>query len=129
MELIGGALIVLGLAWLAFVIVLWLHRPTRDIAAVALRAIPDVVRLTRSLLADPTTPASAKLALGGLLAYLISPIDLVPDFIPGLGQLDDVVVAALVLRWTGRRIGADGLRAHWSGSAEGFSVLLRMLGL
>jgi uncharacterized membrane protein YkvA (DUF1232 family) len=128
-ELIGGALIVLGLAWLAFVAVLWLHRPTRDMASQALRAIPDVVRMTRSLLVDPTTPASAKLALGGLLAYLISPIDLVPDFIPGLGQLDDVVLAALVLRWTGRRIGVDGLRAHWSGSAEGFSVLLRMLGL
>jgi uncharacterized membrane protein YkvA (DUF1232 family) len=128
-ELIGGALIVLGLAGLAFVVVLWLHRPTRDMASQALRAIPDVVRMTRSLLVDPTTPASAKLALGGLLAYLISPIDLVPDFIPGLGQLDDVVLAALVLRWTGRRIGVDGLRAHWSGSAEGFSVLLRMLGL
>ena len=64
-----------------------------------------------------------------MLAYLISPIDLIPDFIPVLGQSDDVVVAALVLRWSGRRIGVDRLRAHWSGSDEGFDVLRRMLGL
>jgi uncharacterized membrane protein YkvA (DUF1232 family) len=128
-ELIGGVLIVLGLTWLALVLLLWLHRPTRQIVGVALRIIPDVVRMTRSLLADKTTPTSTKVALGGLLAYLVSPIDLVPDFIPGLGQLDDVVVAALVLRWIGRGIGVDGLRAHWSGSEEGFEALLRVLGL
>lgn len=129
MELIGGVLIVLGLAWLALVLVLWLHRPTRQVAGIALRIIPDVARMTRSLLADRMTPASTKVALGGLLAYLVSPIDLVPDFIPGVGQLDDVVVAALVLRWTGRRIGVDGLRVHWSGSEAGFEALLRVLGL
>ena len=85
--------------------------------------------LSRSLLADPATPPSVKRALAGLLAYLVSPLDLVPEFIPGLGQVDDIVVAAIVLRWTGRRVGVDDLRANWSGSEEGFAVLRKLLGL
>lgn len=64
-----------------------------------------------------------------MLVYLISPIDLIPDFIPVLGQIDDVVVAAVILRWTGRRVGVEGLRSHWPGSDEGSDVLRRMLGL
>jgi uncharacterized membrane protein YkvA (DUF1232 family) len=129
MELVVGLVVSLAAAWLVFVAVHWLHRPTRELAGPAIRIIPDVVRLTRSLLADRQTPPIAKVALAGMLIYLVSPIDLIPDFIPVVGQLDDIVVAALVLRWTGRRIGIEGLRAHWSGSDAGFEVLLRMLGL
>ena len=129
MQLIVGLLVTLALIWLAFVGLIWLYRPTRSLATPAIRVIPDVVRMTRALLADPETPAITKVALTAMLLYLISPIDLIPDFIPVLGQLDDVVVAAIVLRWTGRRAGVEGLRAHWSGSEEGFAVLLRMLGL
>ena len=129
MELIVGLLVTLAQVWLAFVGLIWLYRPTRSLAAPAIRVIPDVGRLTRSLLADQATPRSAKVALAALLIYLVSPIDLIPDFIPLLGQTDDVVVVVLVLRWTGRRIGLDGLRTHWSGSDEGFDVLRRVLGL
>ena len=129
MELIVGVLVTLALVWLAFVVLIWLYRPTRSLAAPAIRVIPDVVRLTRALLADPATPVMTKVALAGMFLYLISPIDLIPDFIPVLGQLDDVAVAAIVLRWTGRRVGVASLRRHWSGSDEGFAVLLRMLGL
>ena len=129
MELIVGLLVTLAAVWLVIVGLIWLYQPTRALARPAIRIIPDVVRLTRSLLADEATPRSAKIALAAMLVYLISPIDLIPDFIPVLGQSDDVVVAALVLRWSGRQIGVDGLRAHWSGSDEGFDVLRRMLGL
>ncbi len=129
MELIIGLLVTLATLWLVIVGLIWLYQPTRALAGPAVRIIPDVVRLTRSLLADQATPRSAKVALAVMLIYLVSPIDLIPDFIPVLGQTDDIVVAALVLRWTGRRIGLDGLRAHWSGSDEGFDVLRRVLGL
>ena len=61
--------------------------------------------------------------------YLLSPIDLVPDFMPVIGSLDDLIVGALVLRWASRRIGVDTLRAHWSGSPEGFDLLRRFLGV
>jgi uncharacterized membrane protein YkvA (DUF1232 family) len=111
-EIIFGLIVTLAVAWLLFVAILWLHRPSREIAGQAVRIIPDVVRLTRSVLADWQTPRMVKVAMAGMLAYLVSPIDLIPDFVPGLGQLDDVVVVALVLRWAGRRVGIESLRRH-----------------
>ena len=56
----------------------------------------------RRLRTDPRVPRRAKFALAGLLAYLLCPIDLIPDFIPVLGQLDDIVIAVLVLRYVYR---------------------------
>jgi uncharacterized membrane protein YkvA (DUF1232 family) len=81
------------------------------------------------LLGDQATPRSVKVALGGLLAYLLSPIDLIPDFIPVAGSVDDLAVTVLVLRWAGRRVGRDQLRRHWAGSEAGFGLLVRLLGL
>jgi len=67
--------------------------------------VPDGVVLFRRLLADPRVPRRRKLVLALLVAYLASPIDLIPDFIPGLGQLDDVILAALALRYALRGAG------------------------
>ena len=131
MSLLEGVLLAIAgfaVAWLLLVVVLYLHRPSRELAGPALRLIPDLVRLVRSLLADPATPRPVRIALVGLLGYLLLPIDLVPDFVPVLGSADDVIVAALVLRWAGRRVGIDALRAHWTGSDAGFNVLRRLLG-
>jgi uncharacterized membrane protein YkvA (DUF1232 family) len=63
-----------------------------------------------------------------LLAWLISPIDLIPEFIPVLGPLDDVVVAVLVLRYVRRRVGLEELRDRWTGTPEGFALLSRIIG-
>jgi uncharacterized membrane protein YkvA (DUF1232 family) len=60
--------------------------------------IPECVALVRRLLTDPAVPRRHKLLLVALLAYLASPIDLVPDFVPIAGQLDDAILVALVLR-------------------------------
>jgi uncharacterized membrane protein YkvA (DUF1232 family) len=122
--------IVVGLvaAWALFILVLWVFRP-RDVALGELvRLVPDVLRLVRDLLSDGTTPLSVRLALAGLLVWLISPIDLIPEFIPVLGPLDDVVVAVLVLRYVRRRLGLEGLRRRWRGTAEGFTLLTGVLG-
>ena len=119
MDLPGSLLIaltILVIAWLILVAVLWLHRPSRELAGPVLRLVPDVARLVRALLGAETTPRSVKVVLGGLLAYLLSPIDLVPDFLPVIGSLDDLIVAAIVLGWASRRIGAETLRTHWAGS-------------
>ena len=131
MTLLGGvaaAVALLAIAWLGLALVLWLHRPSREMAGPVLRLIPELASLVRRLLADPATPRSARLALGGLLAYLVCPIDLIPDFIPGIGAVDDVILVALVLRWAARRVGLDRLRAQWTGSPEGFDVLRRLIG-
>src|SRR2546428_11922542 len=60
--------------------------------------IPDCLGLFRGLLRDPRVPMSRKLLVAGLIGYLAVPFDLVPDFIPVAGQLDDAIIAALVLR-------------------------------
>jgi uncharacterized membrane protein YkvA (DUF1232 family) len=115
-------------AWALFILVLWMLRP-RDVSLPELlRVVPDVLRLVRDLLADGSTPAAVRLALAGLLVWLISPIDLIPEFIPVLGPLDDVVVAVLVLRYVRRRIGEAELRRRWRGSEEGFALLTGVLG-
>jgi uncharacterized membrane protein YkvA (DUF1232 family) len=114
-------------SWLAFVALLWLLRP-RDVRLRDLvRVVPDVLRLIRDLLADGSIPLAPRLALLGLLAWLVSPIDLIPEFVPVLGPLDDVVVAVLVLRYVRRRLGEDALRDRWRGSEEGFGLLLGIL--
>jgi uncharacterized membrane protein YkvA (DUF1232 family) len=122
--------IVAGLlvAWVLFIGLLWILRPRdvglRDLVSV----VPDVLRLVRNLLADGSTPLAVRLALGGLLVWLLSPIDLIPEFIPVLGPLDDVVVSVLVLRYVRRRLGTAELRRRWQGSDAGFDLLARVLG-
>ena len=123
--------IVLGLllAWAAFVGLLWVLRP-RDVGLrELLGVVPDVLRLVRDLLADRGVPLGPRLALVGLLVWLLSPIDLIPEFIPVLGPLDDVVVAVLVLRYVRRRLGEDELRRRWPGTPEGFHLLRGVLGV
>ena len=128
-EAIAVTIAVVALGWLLLVVFLWLHRPSRELAGAAFRLIPDLVRLVRGLLADRGTPTSVRLALAGLLLYLLSPIDLIPDFVPVIGSADDLIVAAVVLRWVGRRVGLDDLRARWTGDPAGFEVLRRLLGM
>lgn len=132
MDVIGGFVAVLAVAaaaWLLLVAILWLHRPSRELVGPALRLLPDLVRLVRSILADPATPRAVRLALGGLLVYLLLPLDVVPDFVPGVGALDDVILAAVVLRWAARRMGPAGLGAHWAGSEAGLALLRRLVGI
>lgn len=128
-QAIAVAIATVAIGWLLLVGFLWLHRPSRELAAAALRLIPDLVRLVRGLLADSGTPMRVRVALAGLLIYLLSPIDVIPDFVPVLGSADDLIVAAVVLRWAGRRVGLADLRARWTGDPAGFEVLRRLLGM
>src|SRR5690349_2273193 len=91
------ALAALLAAYALFVAVLMATGRRAEARAVA-RFLPDCVVLVRRLLGDPAVPRTSKLLLGGLAVYLASPIDLVPDFVPVAGQLDDALVVALVLR-------------------------------
>ena len=113
--------------WVIAIALIWLHRPSRELALPALRLLPDILRLVRRLLADPGTTRGQRAALIGLVAWIASPIDLVPEFIPVIGPLDDLVVTALVLRWVARRVGHPRLRELWPGPPEGFSLLERLL--
>jgi uncharacterized membrane protein YkvA (DUF1232 family) len=121
--------IVLGLvaAWLALLLLLWLIRPRGVGARELARLVPDILRLVRDLLMDRSTPRSVRVALGILLVWLISPIDLVPEFIPVLGPLDDVIVAVVILRFVRRRLGEAEMRRRWRGSDEGWQVVERLV--
>jgi uncharacterized membrane protein YkvA (DUF1232 family) len=72
-------------------------------------------------------PRRSRLALGLLLAYLVCPIDLVPDFVPVAGQLDDAIVLALVLRHVVRAAGDGVVRENWPGPARSLAVVLRLV--
>jgi uncharacterized membrane protein YkvA (DUF1232 family) len=90
--------------------------------------IPDCVLLFRALLRDPRVSPGRKALLAALLVYLAMPIDLVPDFIPVAGQLDDAIVVALVLRAVLRSGGQDVLRERWRGTEGSLAVVLRLAG-
>jgi uncharacterized membrane protein YkvA (DUF1232 family) len=127
-RLILGLILGVVAVWVALLIVFWIFRPrgvsVREIAAV----VPDLLRLLRSLITDGSVPVDVRIVLVGLVAWIVSPIDLIPEFIPGLGPLDDVIVSIVALRYVRRRLGVDALRARWVGSAQGFAVLLRVIG-
>ena len=118
------ALIVVVALYAALVAALALAGRRADAAALA-RFVPDCVVLVRRLLGDPRIARRHRLALGGLLLYLASPIDLVPDFIPVAGQLDDAVLLVLVLRGLLRSAGAGVVREHWPGPERSLDLVLR----
>ena len=90
-----------------------------------LRALPDLARLLVRLVADPILPRAAKVALAAALVYLASPVDLIPDFIPLVGYLDDVLVAALVvdgiLNWVDRAL----ILKYWPGTPDALERVAR----
>ena len=121
----GGLL----LCWVVLVAVLWWRRPEETRLRDLLRLLPDVLRLVRRLAGDRSLPRGVRVRLWLLLAYLASPVDLVPDVVPVLGYADDAVVTVLVLRSVVRRAGPEALSRHWPGTPEGLAAVRRAAGL
>lgn len=97
----------------------------RELAAL----VPNLVRLFRALMRDPRVPRRSKVLLAGAALWLASPIDLIPEFIPVLGPLDDAVVAALALRHVIQTAGREVVAEHWSGAGTTLDALLRFAGV
>lgn len=129
-DLLIGLVAGLLLVWLALIAVLLTAKDRFDLAALrgALRLLPDLLRLIKRLAADPELPRGVRLRLWVLLAYLLSPIDLVPDFLPVIGYADDAIVVAITLRSVIRHDGQDAVRRHWPGTPDGLTALLRLTG-
>jgi uncharacterized membrane protein YkvA (DUF1232 family) len=123
--LIGG-IAVLGAWLLAVLVLLWVGRKTMARELVTL--LPNLVRLFRGLLRDPRVPRGSKVLLVVGAVWLVSPIDLIPEFLPGIGGLDDAVVAGLVLRHLVKRAGPEVVREHWPGDPRTLGLLLRVTG-
>ena len=117
------ALAVIVVSWVVLVVLAWRLPPgvLKDLAGF----LPSCVTLLRRLCRDPRVPGSAKVALTLAALWVLSPIDLIPEFLPIIGPLDDVVVVALALRYAGRRVPRAVLLEAWPGDA---GLLLRLLG-
>jgi uncharacterized membrane protein YkvA (DUF1232 family) len=101
------------------------RRPVGDFAAGAKKTLrelalflPYFVVLLKRLITDPRVPRKSKLILGATVVYLVSPIDVVPDFVPGLGQLDDIVIALLALHSILNRVDEAVVIEHWPGRED-----------
>jgi uncharacterized membrane protein YkvA (DUF1232 family) len=93
----------------------------RDLAAF----IPDCVTCARRLRRHAAVPRRAKVAVVAAAVYLASPIDLIPEFLPVIGPLDDIVVVALALRYAARSVPRDVLYGAWPGETR---ILDRLIG-
>ena len=91
--------------------------------------IPDCVVLVSRLARDPRIPRRRRAVLWLVLGYLAFPLDLVPDFLPGIGQLDDAVLLGLALRLLVRGGGAAMVRDAWPGPQASLTIVLRAAGL
>jgi uncharacterized membrane protein YkvA (DUF1232 family) len=121
-TLIIGAALLLG-SW-ALLVVLAARLPAgllKDVAAF----IPACVTAVRRLHRDPRVPRSAKIALAIAAVWVLSPIDLIPEFLPVIGPLDDIVVIVLVLRYVARHVPREAIDEAWPGDRR---LLARVLG-
>lgn len=89
----------------------------------------DVVRLLRDVAADDRVSRRVKTVAGAAAAYIVSPLDPIPDVIPVVGWLDDALVIGLALRYLLRHAGYDLIREHWGGTDDGFALLLFVSGV
>lgn len=94
-----------------------------------LRFAGDVILLMKDLAVDPRVRREDKLIAGAAAAYLVSPVDLVPGPVPVLGQLDDLLVAALAARRLLSSAGYEVVYGLWRGSEEGLALLLTLAGI
>jgi uncharacterized membrane protein YkvA (DUF1232 family) len=122
-SLLGvGACLLLYAAIVFALVIAGRHESARALAGF----IPDCLVLCGRLLGDPRVPRRKKVLLIALTGYLALPFDLVPDFIPVAGQLDDVVIVALVLRSLLRADGESLVREHWPGPENSLALVLRL---
>lgn len=119
------AFAVLVLVYVAIVALLYVAGK-RLVARELALLVPNLLHLFRGLLGDPRVPLAAKAALGLGLLWLASPIDLIPEFIPIAGPLDDVIVAAVVLGIVSRLAGREVIREHWRGDPTILARVLRL---
>lgn len=115
--------------WLVLAVTLWVMKPDAGRMQDYLRLLPDLLRLLKRLTVDPQMPRRIRLGLVLVLAFIVSPIDVIPDVIPVIGFADDVVLVALVVRWISRTVGREALEEHWPGTPDGLATVFTLCGL
>ena len=101
-----------------------LQATVTDAAREVARFVPDTVAMLRCVLVDPRVPQQAKVEAGAALAYLVSPVNKLTNWVPVVGKVDDVAVVAFAMRRLLVGAGEPVLREHWRGHPRGLDVLL-----
>lgn len=122
-----GLLLILAAAYGSAVAAL-LIAGDRERARALAGFIPDCFVLIGRLAADGATPRRYRIMLGAVVAYLAFPIDLIPDFVPVVGQLDDALVVGIALRMCLRARDERAIRAAWPGPDSSLAIVLRAAG-
>ena len=91
-----------------------------------IRALPDIGRLIARLVTDPTLPRAVKIALAAAAVYLLSPIDLIPDFIPFIGFLDDALLAAVLVDGVLNYVDRGLVLKYWPGTPQSLDSIARV---
>jgi uncharacterized membrane protein YkvA (DUF1232 family) len=125
-TLLIGLVAVLGIWALVIAILVLLDRRSASLEFATF--LPNLIGLFRGLARDARVSRRSKLLLLFGLAWLVSPIDLIPEFIPVAGPLDDAIVAVLILRYVLKRAGRDVVSEHWRGDQAVLDRLLRLAG-
>jgi uncharacterized membrane protein YkvA (DUF1232 family) len=120
---LGIAVAVMLASWLVLILLAW--RLPEGAAKELARFLPACVTTVRRLRGNPDVPRRAKIAVGIAGLWVLSPIDLIPEFLPVIGPLDDVVVVALAFRYAARRIPRDVLLEAWPGDR---GIIERLIG-
>ncbi|MEA2521173.1 MAG: hypothetical protein QOI81_819 [Actinomycetota bacterium] len=120
---------VIALAVWAIVIAVLLVSGRKWMAIAAAKVLPDLLRLMRGLARDPRVPRGSRWLLGFAALWVLSPIDLIPEFIPVAGPLDDIVVVALVLRHVLKKAGRTVAEDHWTGDPAILERILKLAGV
>jgi uncharacterized membrane protein YkvA (DUF1232 family) len=118
------ALAITAAVYIVFVGALFLAGRRTAAKEIAL-LLPNLLILFKGLTGDPRVPRRSKLLLILGALWIASPIDLIPEFVPILGPLDDAVIAALILRHLLRAAGPDVISEHWRGDRATLDRLLR----
>ncbi len=118
---IGVAIVAASWAVLAILAIRLPDGVAKDLAAF----LPSCAKMLRRLRKHPGVPRRAKVALGIAAVWVISPIDLIPEFLPVIGPLDDIVVVAVALRYAGRQVPRKVVLDAWPGNPN---LIERLLG-
>jgi uncharacterized membrane protein YkvA (DUF1232 family) len=120
---LGVAVAVMVVSWLVLIVLA--KRLPEGTAKELARFLPACVSTVKTLRGNPAVPRRAKVALGFAGLWVLSPIDLIPEFLPVIGPLDDVVVVALAFRYAARQIPRDVLLDAWPGDRR---IIERLIG-
>lgn len=128
-SILVGSLSGVMLAWLIVAAAIWRAKPDDLTLGDTIRLLPDLLRLLKRVATDRAVPRMVRVELILVLGYIFSPIQLIPDFVPVIGFLDDAVLVAIMLRIVVRTAGPEMLQKHWPGTSEGLRGLCRVCGV